>query len=98
MKMKKLSKGRKVTLAMAITLIATLGVAGQQLSKFAQSQQQNAMELRHYSWKSRMEVRKDGETKSIQLSLMRYGFDGRCKRRPSARPLKLNCPREVCAD
>lgn len=87
MKMKKLSKGRKVTLAMGITLIATLGVAGQQLSKFAQIQQENAMELRHYSWKSRMEVRKDGETKSIQLSLMRSGFDGTVQKTPiSATP------------
>ncbi len=39
---------------------------------FAHSQQQNAQALRQYTWKSRNEVRKNGESKSTQLFLMRY--------------------------
>src|SRR5262245_54575936 len=47
---------------------------------FAQSQQQNAEQLKKYSWKSRTEIRKENETKAVQLNLMRYDLDGRLQK------------------
>ena len=74
--MKKIVARREIGLALAVTLLACVAAAGQQDKKFAQAQQENAKKLRQYSWKSRTEVRKGGETKSTQLSLMRYDVDG----------------------
>jgi hypothetical protein len=70
---------RSAVLAIAITLFAFLAASGQQDKKLAQlqqAQQENAKQLRQYSWKSRTEIRKDGESKSTQLYLVRYGVDG----------------------
>lgn len=39
---------------------------------FARAQQQNTQALKQYVWKSRNEVRKNGESKNTQLFLMRY--------------------------
>ncbi len=47
---------------------------------FAHSQQQNAQALKRYTWKSRNEVRKNGESKSTQLFLMRYDALGRLQK------------------
>ena len=41
-----------------------------------QQDQKNAQALRQYSWKSRAEVRKDGELKSTKLFMTRYAADG----------------------
>ena len=41
-----------------------------------QQDQKNAQALRQYSWKSRTEVRKDGEVKSTKLFMTRYAADG----------------------
>jgi hypothetical protein len=43
---------------------------------FARLQQQNAQALRQYVWKSRNEVRKNGESKSTQVFLMQYDANG----------------------
>jgi hypothetical protein len=39
---------------------------------FARSRQRNAEALKEYTWKSRNEVRKNGESKATQLFLIRY--------------------------
>jgi len=49
---------------------------GQQEQKFAQAQKQNAQALRQYTWKSRTEIRKEGELKSTKLFMSRYASDG----------------------
>ena len=41
-----------------------------------QQDQKNAQALRQYSWKSRTQVRKDGEVKSTKLFMTRYAADG----------------------
>ena len=41
-----------------------------------QQDQKSAQALRQYSWKSRTEVRKDGEVKSTKLFMIRYAADG----------------------
>ncbi len=43
---------------------------------FARAQQQNAQALKQYTWKSRNEVRKDGESKSTQVFLNHYDASG----------------------
>ncbi|HSB09794.1 MAG TPA: hypothetical protein VLM38_09950 [Blastocatellia bacterium] len=43
---------------------------------FARSQQQNAEALKQYTWKSRYEVKKNGESKATKLYLMRYDAYG----------------------
>jgi hypothetical protein len=62
-------------LLVAMTLIASSVTPGQQ-NNFAQAQRENAKALRRYNWKTRTEVRKGGETKSIKLYLTRYAVDG----------------------
>ena len=75
--MRRIITHRGVGLALAFTLLACVAVAGQQQgAKFAEGQQENAKKLRQYSWKSRTEVRKGGETKSTQLHLVRYDPEG----------------------
>jgi hypothetical protein len=79
MKTKNFAPRRRAVLLLAITLFACLVATGQQDKKLAQvqqAQQENAKQLRQYSWKSRTEIRKDGESKSTQLYLVRYGTDG----------------------
>ena len=77
--MKKLRnmRGRRgVLLALVFALLACAAAQARQDGQFARAQQENALKLRQYSWKSRTEVRKGGETKSTQLHLVRYDADG----------------------
>jgi hypothetical protein len=76
MKKNNLTRWRGTGLAMAIALLACFAVLGQQSKQFAQAQQENAKQLRQYTWKSRTEIRKGGETKSTKLYLMRYDVAG----------------------
>ena len=62
--------------ALAIMLCAGSFAHAQQDQKFAQAQKQNAQALRQYTWKSRSQVRKDGDVKSTKLFLTRYAPDG----------------------
>src|SRR5262245_11420709 len=55
---------------------------GQANKKIAQAQQENAAKLRQYSWKSRTEIRKDDEVKSVQLNDIRYDLDGNLQQTP----------------
>ncbi|HEX8068750.1 MAG TPA: hypothetical protein VF546_02285 [Pyrinomonadaceae bacterium] len=68
--------GRRVGLGVAFALLACVAVLGQQAQRFAQAQQENARQLRQYSWQSRREIRKGGETKSVQLYSVRHDVDG----------------------
>jgi hypothetical protein len=65
-------------LALALLGAATVPAQDPALLKemFARSQQQNAQALKQYAWKSRNEVRKNGESKSAQLFLMSYDANG----------------------
>ena len=63
-------------IAIAIMVVTWSIAQGQQDQKFAQAMKQNAQALRQYSWKSRSEVRKDGEGKSTKLFMTRYAADG----------------------
>lgn len=66
-----------VFLTAIISLMGAAAAFGQQAVKqLAQAQAENAAKLREYNWKSRTEVKKGGETRSVQLSQMRYDLDG----------------------
>jgi hypothetical protein len=70
------NKFKTKVVALAIMLCAGSLAHGQQDQKFAAAQKQNAQALRQYTWKSRSEVRKDGDVKSTKLFLTRYAPDG----------------------
>ena len=65
-----------IALLLSCTLAAQAQDPAQLKELFARSQQQNAQALKQYSWKSRNEVRKNGESKSTQVLLMRYDANG----------------------
>lgn len=67
---------RGFSLAVPFMLLAALGISAQMDQRFAQEQKSNALALRKFEWKSRTEILKDGESKQVQLSSMRYDLDG----------------------
>lgn len=74
--MNKQSACRGIEVGMAILLLASVAIPSQMDQNFAQAQQQNAQALRQYAWKSRTEIRKGGETKNVQVALVRYDTYG----------------------
>lgn len=68
----------------ALTLFGALAFAAQEpgpiQEMFARAQRQNAQSLKQYAWKSRSEVKKNGESKNTQLFLMRYDLAGNLQR------------------
>jgi hypothetical protein len=80
--MNKLTVRRGIELGMAVLLATAVAFPAQMDPKFAQAQQQNALALRQYTWKSRTEIRKGGETKNVQLALVRYDSYGTLQKTP----------------
>lgn len=64
--------GSLIRLLLCSVLVAQAQDPSQLKEMFARAQQQNAQALKRYAWKSRNEVRKNGESKSTQLYLLRY--------------------------
>jgi hypothetical protein len=73
---------RRIGLAVTMALLLPIVASGQMQQKFAQAQALNAQALRQYTWKSRTEIKKKGETKTVQLALMRYDIDGNIQKTP----------------
>ncbi len=69
--MNNLTIRRGIELGVVILLLATVAISSQMDQKFAQSRQQNAQALRQYAWKSRTEVQNGGETRNVQVNLMK---------------------------
>lgn len=67
---------RGIQLGMAVLLLTVVAFPAQIDPNFAQAQQQNAQALRQYTWKSRTEIQKSGETKNVRLALVRYDSYG----------------------
>jgi len=80
--MNKLIVRRGIGFGLVALSLTTAAVSAQIDPKFVQSQQQNAQALRQYTWKSRTEIRKGGETKNVQLNLMRYDINGTLEKTP----------------
>ncbi|MBI1765251.1 MAG: hypothetical protein HYR56_27880 [Acidobacteria bacterium] len=64
--------GSLIRLLLCSVLVAQAQDPGQLKEMFARAQQQNAQALKQYTWKSRNEVRKNGESKSTQVFALRY--------------------------
>ncbi len=67
---------RNTVIAFAIMLFMWSFAQAQQDQKLAQAMKQNANALRQYTWKSRTEIRKEGDVKSTKLFMSRYAADG----------------------
>jgi hypothetical protein len=74
--MNKLFVSRGIQTGMAILLATTVAISSQMDQKLAQSQKQNEQALRQYTWQSRTEIRKGGETKNVQMAVNRYDIYG----------------------
>lgn len=85
--MKSLTMRRGIELGIVMLLLTSVAISAQMDQTFAHSQQQNAQALKQYIWESRTEIRKGGETKSVQLALMGYDLNDTLQRMPiSATP------------
>lgn len=82
MKINKFGRNYKIGLMLAIMSLTGVAAVAQPSKQFAQAQQENEAKLRTYSWKSRTEIRKGGETRSIQLNQMRYDVEGTLQQTP----------------
>ena len=73
---------RQPPLALAAALVATAGLAAvsAQHVAFAQAQAANQAAMREYTWKSRTELKLNGETKKVTLEQMRFDLDGRLQK------------------
>jgi hypothetical protein len=76
MKTTELIQLHKFVMVVAIGAVLSVTAFGQQLGKVAKMQQANSEALREYTWKTRTEIKKDGETKIIRLDQVRYAVDG----------------------
>lgn len=78
---------RSISYGMALAVVTFLPTAVGAIfadvdQQFVQSQRKNAEELRQYTWKSRTEIRRGREIKSVQLALMRYDIYGALQKTP----------------
>ena len=62
--------------ALSGVVFLSLGAMAQDKEKFAQAQQQNKEALTQYTWKSRTELKMEGESKNVTLEQVRYDLDG----------------------
>jgi hypothetical protein len=75
---------RNVVLTVATLLLVGNYCIGQSVdpAKFAAAQKDNALQLRKYTWKQRMELQLKGETKKVLLNQVRYDADGKQQKTP----------------
>src|SRR5262245_13964108 len=81
MKTLTLNQSIKVLAATAVLLAAT-AIQAQTDQTFIQALHLNAQKLKEYTWKSRTEIQKGGQRKSVQLALMRYDSQGKLQTTP----------------
>lgn len=69
----------RAAMTAVIMLAAVVGGAAQP-REFAESQRANQAALRQYSWKSRTELKIDGESRQVRLEQVRYDIDGQLQK------------------
>lgn len=77
---KTLTLRRALSLAIPLALFAAIAINAQVDNRTARTQPDNAAALRQYEWKSRTEIRKDGETKRVEVASMRYDANGQLQK------------------
>jgi len=80
MKTTTLALQRALSLAIPLALFAAIAINAQIDNRKAQTQPDNALALRQYEWKLRTEIRKDGETKRVEVASMRYDENGQLQK------------------
>lgn len=83
---------RRLLIVAAIVGLAASTIAAQMNQRLAQAQKENAQALTKYEWKTRTEIKKDGETKSDQLALMSYDSDGNLQKTVIAKSPEPDLP------
>ncbi len=78
--MRKLTTLSLLVAAAAASVLAQQPDPAQMAMQYGESSKQNAMALRHYSWKMRVAVTVEGEPKSTQLYQMRFDLDGKLQK------------------
>ena len=76
MKAKTSTLRRALSLAIPLGLFAAVAINAQIGDRTARTQPDNAPGLTQYEWKTRTEIRKDGETKRVEVASMRYDANG----------------------
>jgi len=71
---------RALSLAIPLALFAAIAINAQIDNRTTPTQPDNAPALRQYEWKSRTEIRKDGETKRVEVASMRYDENGQLQK------------------
>jgi len=77
---KTLTLRRALSLAIPLALFAAVAINAQIDNQTARTQPDNGVELRQYEWKLRTEIRKDGETKRVEVASMRYDENGQLQK------------------
>lgn len=72
---------KRIVVGVALLWLVAVSMPAQTNEKMAQAAA-NAAALRQYQWKSRTEIQKDGETKNVQVALMRYDSNGELQKTP----------------
>ena len=80
MRPKTITLSRALSLAIPLALFGGLAINAQIDNRRARTQPDNTAALRQYEWKSRTEIRKDGETKRVEVASMRYDENGQLQK------------------
>jgi len=80
MTLKTQTPGRALSLAIPLALFAAIAINAQIDNRTTRTHPDNAAALRQYEWKSRTEIRKDGETKRVEVASMRYDENGQLQK------------------
>ena len=64
----------------AVAVLAANPSAQHVAHDFAEAQRANQAALRHFTWKSRTELRIDGEVKQVRLEQVRFALDGQLQK------------------
>lgn len=77
----------------ALIALCALTTLAQTQPKPASNAQANAAALRQYQWKLRTEVQRKGETKSVQVALVRYDANGQMQTTPISKTPEPDLPK-----
>jgi len=77
-------KGRTVRALAVLALLAAAiaPTSAQEVNYMGAVAQENAENLKDYSWKQRIEIKVGGESQSVTLNQVRYDFEGALERTP----------------
>ncbi len=93
--MRKINSILLIIIISAIVLIAQEHDPAKMATQYAESAKQNAMLLRQYSWKMRIEVIQQGETKSTTVYQMRFDLDGNLQQTAITEPTQQKKKRGI---